>query len=130
MAATPADTTYLSQLSRALPPRQEAVLERRWEFWLPWVSLSAPAAQLGVPGLTADFIERMRQRHRSAAILCIAAGLPWATVRRYALDDPRRVDADRDRKIAIATERRRSRLGRVKGVINRRKKERQNANRT
>jgi hypothetical protein len=101
---------YLDGLSRSLPPRQEAVLRHRWAELLPAVTLWA--AQKRRPTAAADLAPYAR-RHRTAALVCLSRGLPWPTIRRYRLDDPRRDDAELLGDIEAAVKRRNERPGRI-----------------
>lgn len=100
--------------------------DSRWidERWAKW----EPLARL-------DDLQRggnlsHRAVHLSRITATLNLDLPRATIHRYSLDDPRRAEADFRRTLAIALERRRSRMGRTKGISNRTAKGASNANRT
>jgi len=110
-AVTALSDAHLDALSRSLPLKQEAVISHRWLELLPMLTLHA-ARMSPSPVATVD---RYCRRHRDSAVRCLSVGLPWATIRRYRLDDPRRTDADRDAAIADAVRRRQSHLGLLRG---------------
>lgn len=128
-ALTPLSDGHLDVLSRSLPLKQETVISHRWLELLPMLTLSA-GRHLNPTARVANWC----RRHRDSAVRCLAVGLPWATIRRYRLDDPRRSDADRDAAIADAVRRRQSHLGLLRGRVlperkprQRRKKEQHDA---
>lgn len=128
--ATLADASHMETLSRSLPLKQETVISHRWLELLPMLTMHA-ARHYPSPVAAVD---RWCRRHRDSAVRCLAVGLPWATIRRYRLDDPRRSDADRDAAIADAVRRRQSHLGLLRGRVlperkprQRRKKEQHDA---
>jgi hypothetical protein len=99
-----------------LPARDQRRIARRWEsYYRGWCGMEA--ARRGHRGaFTLDGYERI---HRDAARQCLAAGITWAAIERAGLDDPRMSEDERTREICAASERRRTRMGRVKGVTRR-----------
>ena len=129
-ALTPLSDGHLDVLSRSLPLKQEAVVRNRWLELQPMLSYHAASTSRSPLAV----VEFYKARHRRAVLLCLSRGLPWATIRRYRLDDPRRSDADRDAAIADAVRRRQSHLGLLRGRVlperkprQRRKKEQHDA---
>jgi len=98
--------------SRPLSPAREATISARWDLWIPRAIVIARADPAKDP---IPCFEALRQRHRTAVLTCQAAGLPWTTIVRQALDDPQWSESKRARMIREAVERRRCRMGRVKG---------------
>jgi len=109
-AATALSDEHLDALSRSLTLKQEAVLRHRWLELAPMLALAA--GRHHNPSLTLGL---WKQRHRVAVLLCLERGIPWASIRRWRLDDPRKDDALRDEGIAAAHDRRQSHLGLLRG---------------
>jgi hypothetical protein len=88
----------------------EERISARWEWWKPAAITAArettdPAAQFRV----------LQEFHRERLRALLGVSVSWASILRNNLDDPR-LDGDKWRAIYLAAiERRRSRLGRVKG---------------
>lgn len=89
-----------------LSPSDNEWIESRWQQWEPLVRLA---------DLRAGGTQSLRVVHTHRIYNALAANLPRGTIARYSLDDPRPSDTDFGQILAVATERRRARMGRVKG---------------
>jgi hypothetical protein len=94
-------------------------LSDRWAYWLPFATIAAKRVSASIqfnPQLSP--LTRLKLIHERTISRLLALGIPWATIIKHDLDDPRGSEAERDRIIGAAAERRQSRMGRVKGQVN------------
>lgn len=112
MATTRSDMQSLLTVPAppSLPSRREYHVEARWTEWLPFCTVEA--RRHSDPS---NLLHLFRTRHRSRLIACLSASLAWDTVREHRLDDPTVSDERFNYLLRCAVERRRSRMGRVKG---------------
>lgn len=92
--------------------KKEKAITDRWEELFPWCLLDARR--------TADptsAMQMLKIRHRSRCLQLISNRIPWASVRRNALDNPRHGEYFFKELLRAAIERRRARMGRVKGKV-------------
>ena len=88
------------------------LVDRRWDHWSPLAVLAAWSPQIADP---ANEFARFRVRHRSRVTDILNSGIAWVVLCRQGLDNPMVPDAQFESSLRLAIERRRSRLGRVKG---------------
>jgi hypothetical protein len=96
--------------SPSLPPRRDRAVESRWQEWLPFCTVEA--RRHSDPS---NHLHSLRVRHRSRLVACLSASLAWDTIREHRLDSPVVSDAEFNFLLRCAIERRRCRMGRVKG---------------
>jgi hypothetical protein len=95
-----------------IPVKQSLWVDARWEEWIPWCTQLArrmkvdPAAAL-VP---------LRVIHRSRVVMLLSARVTWASIKRNRLDNPLDSNDVFEFQLRAAIERRRTRMGRVKGM--------------
>ena len=114
MGTTASDTLYLGLAHAAPPPvspRQLFFVDARWQEWLPWATMEA--RKHSDP---ANWLHIFRTRHRTRLAALLNANIPWDTIRKHRLDSPTMDDAAFQFQLRAASERRRVRMGRVKGV--------------
>lgn len=92
------------------PLKRELAIAARWEELLPWCLMDA--RKTSDP---ANTLFMFKQRHHARCIELFCNRIPWATVRRHSLDDPRHCEAYFKSELTESVERRRSRMGRTKG---------------
>ena len=95
----------------AIPPKQGVWFESRWREWEPWLVMEArrtpdPAGRLAA----------FKTTHRSRLISLLSAGVSWSAIRRHRIDNPSHSEALFEFQLSAAIERRRTRMGRVKGI--------------
>ena len=101
-----------SMLSPRATPPTPLILDRWNRIWL------APcAAESKKADDPADEFATLRLRHQIRVQRLVVAGIPWETIVAGNLDSPLRHPSDFDRSLCLALERRRSRIGRIKGKI-------------
>ena len=93
-----------------LSDKRSDAIDARWQELLPWCILSAKKTSD-----PADTLHMLKSRHRARCIELFANRIPWDTIRPHDLDDPREGDEFFKKSLKEAIERRRSRMGRVKG---------------
>lgn len=114
MATMLSDTLYFGLAHAAPPPisaRQLHFVEARWQEWIPWAAMesrkhSDPASRL----------HAMRTTHRSRLGALLNANIPWDTIRKHRLDNPTTDVGAFEFQLRAASERRRTRMGRIKGI--------------
>lgn len=95
----------------AVSSKQSNWINARWSEWLPFATLMArrtsdPAAKL----------HELKTTHRSRVISLLSAKVGWDAIRRSRLDNPELENGAFEFQLRAAVERRRTRIGRVKGV--------------
>lgn len=90
--------------------KQQNVIDARWKEWEPWMTILARKLDGRAPLIHL----KCRYEHRMLALL--GAGVSWKAIRHGRLDNPLLDDVDFRIALYAAVERRRTRLGRVKGV--------------
>lgn len=99
--------------SALLSIKKEKAITDRWEELLPWCLMDA--RKTSNPTST---MEMLRSRHHDRCLELIYNRIPWASVRRNALDDPHIPERFFKEVILLsAIERRRARMGRIKGKV-------------
>lgn len=95
------------------PPtrKQQNVIDLRWKEWEPLMVMLArefmdPRAELA----------RLKTFYYSRILALLDAGVSWKAIRHGRLDNPLRGEISYQLALRAAVERRRTRLGRVKGV--------------
>jgi hypothetical protein len=115
MGTLPIDLTGLG-LAHAAPPaipvRQARWIDARWEEWQPWCAQFA--RRVGLVPSTA--LVPLRVIHRSRVINLLGARVSWAAIRKHRLDNPLVDNEAFEFQLRAASERRRTRMGRKKGV--------------
>jgi hypothetical protein len=114
MATWGSDTAY-AMLSKLSPRRADPVgcaIARRWEELKPWVLMEARKALD-----PADAFSYYREQHSRYLRRLLVAGITMKAVRNSKLDDPTETPSRFDLVLAEAMERRRARMGRVKGRV-------------
>jgi hypothetical protein len=114
MATSGSDTLYHGLAHAAPPPttpRRESWLQLRWQEWLPLATIEArkcldPAAALA----------KIKTAHRSRLLDLLSAKVSWDAIRRHRLDSPLISTGAFEFQLHVAVERRRTRMGRVRGV--------------
>ena len=112
MATVGSDTLYASMApAPLLSPLRERAIELRWAEW-------RPSASLRCRGVSshAACLATLHRIHHLRCVVLLSSRIPWLSIKRSRLDDPLASAADFERALAEAVERRRSRMGRVKGV--------------
>lgn len=95
-----------------IPARQSQWMERRWMEWEPWCAMFARRVGL-VPSVACV---PLKVTHRSRVIMLLSARVTWAVIKRHRLDNPLDSNEAFEFQLRAAVERRRVRMGRVKGV--------------
>ena len=94
-----------------MPPKTNWPAER-WAYWLPFAVIAAKRSngsrELFNPSYSP--LQRLRVIHSRVLEKLQLLGVPWATISRWELDDPRLSDSERDTRIGAAVERRRTRI--------------------
>lgn len=88
------------------------LVDRRWDHWRPLAALISSQCHIADP---AEAFAHLRVRHRSRVTDILNSGIAWVVLCRQGLDNPMVPDAQFESSLRLAIERRRSRLGRVKG---------------
>lgn len=96
-------------------------LTDRWLYWLPLATIASKrlgsARTLFNP--SGSPVQRLRIIHERTFSKLQALGIPLDTISKHELDDPRLTDDERTARIGAAIERRRTRMNRIKGQVNR-----------
>jgi|ERR1700680_292958 len=98
------------------PPRQpvdrDSAIAGRWETrWLPWCAIQSKRD----PD-PANALAQLKVTHRSRSVNCLNAGLAWTAILRSEIDSPLNGEVWFNAMLRLSVERRRSRMGRRKGV--------------
>lgn len=114
MGTTLSDTMYagLAHAASPIPPKQSVWIDARWKEWEPWLAMEARKQSLD----PANLLFRFKSLHRDRMIRLLSAHIAWATIRQYRLDNPCDGENLFEFSLRAAMERRRTRMGRVKGV--------------
>lgn len=106
------DTVYqgLAKFSPPTHPLQSAAIDARWVEWRPFATMESRHHSDPANKLYAHKI-----RHRARLIDLLRARISWETIRAKRLDDPRMPAAAFEFSLRAAAERRRVRMGRIKG---------------
>ena len=102
-----------------LTRKQQSVIDLRWKEWEPLMTIDCRrvAGYLPYPDNNPiDRLFRLKVHHRFLMVALLDAGVSWKAIRRGRLDDPLQNEDLFQFQIRAAIERRRTRLGRVKGV--------------
>jgi hypothetical protein len=113
MGTTLSDTLYMGYAHAAPPPvpeKQSRWIESRWLEWAPWCTIAARRSDDPSGALYA-----LRVTHRSRLISLLSARVAWDTIRKHHLDNPTDTTELFEFQLRAAVERRRTRMGRVKG---------------
>lgn len=114
MGTMHSDITYQG-LAHAAPPSVSShtthYIEARWKEWLPYCTVEArrypdPSSVLHV----------LKTKNHSRLVDLLSAHIPWDTIRKHRLDDPLTSNEAFQFQLRAAVERRRTRMGRVKGI--------------
>src|SRR5258707_3784481 len=108
-------TTY-SKVNARITPRLLLRIDLRWLMWKPFATMAARKRLPFIP-IDRSMID-LHHLHRDRVIQCLRQSLPWTTICKSKLDDPTKSQMEWDQMIVEALERRRARMGRTKGVIN------------
>jgi len=108
-------TTY-SKVNAPITPRLLLRIDLRWLMWKPFATMLARRKLLFIP-IDRTMID-LHHLHRDRVVQCLRQSLPWTTICKGKLDDPTKSQIEWDQLVVEALERRRSRLGRVKGTVN------------
>ena len=98
-------------LAHTVPSRQSIWFTARWKEWEPLCTIAARHTMD-----PADALHKMKVTHHSRLMDLLAAHISWQTIREKRLDNPTISNADFEWHLREAAERRRTRMGRVKGV--------------
>ena len=108
-------THYMSGLAHTappVPPRQQRWLDLRWKEWEPMLVLRARRESLD----PAHMLHQFRRLHQSRMVRLLSSGIRLGIIKKHRLDDPTNGENRFQFLLDAAVVRRRSRMGRVKGI--------------
>ena len=114
MATLQSDTLYATLYGnrpRRVPVLRETRITERWQELAPLATIESRKH----PEDPTQVFHFYKTRHRSRLLALLAANIPWRTILHHRLDDPIPPDGVFEFQLRAAVERRRVRLGRVKG---------------
>jgi len=108
---------YAHAMPLARQPKKLATIKLRWdEFWSPQCLLAAKREDD-----PADAFCNLHHAYKRRMATLLSANLDWRSITRSDLDSPLQSGTEFDRALCLAIERRRCRIGRVKGKRKRKK---------
>jgi hypothetical protein len=114
--ATSLGDTYLGLAHTASQPvisgKQLRWLDARWREWEPFMVMAARRESSD----PANRLYQFRALHRQRIIKLLRSGIRLGIIKKHRLDDPTNGDNRFEFLLAAAMERRRTRLGRIKGI--------------
>lgn len=109
------DTMYHGLAHAAMPtipPKQLLALDARWKEWEPWLAMEARKVSLD----PANVLFRFRTLHRQRITRLLSSGIRLGIIKKHRLDDPKMGENLFEFSLRAAIERRRTRMGRIKGI--------------
>jgi hypothetical protein len=113
MGTMHSDAAYLGLAHAAPPPpRQQRWIDLRWKEWEPWMVSESRRQSLD----PANTLHRFKILHQSRMVRLLGSGIRLGIIKKHRLDDPTMGSNLFEFSLRAAIERRRTRMGRVKGI--------------